>query len=111
MQDLTTAAEIVKEIGFPILAALLTAFGLYFVLKYIFNQLTNSIAGLSKKIDANQKLHNEKLEAQHKILVALIERLRIVDNDLLRLDTTVKLIHQLEIDLERIGRREHHRKD
>ena len=113
MGDISTAAELIKDVGFPILAALLVAAGFWLVLKFMMSQLLNKIEGIYKRLDQQKKEIDNELEQHHKILIGIIDRVRIMDNDLIRIDTTIRLLHKLEIDLERLGRKEPnaHRKD
>jgi hypothetical protein len=104
--DIQTAAGLIKDIGFPILAALLVAAGFWLVLKFMMSQLLNKIDGIYKRLDQQKKEIDAELNQHHKILIGIIDRVRIMDNDLIRLDTTVRLLNQLEVDLERLGRRE-----
>ena len=107
MGDIQTVTKLIQEVGFPIIASLLVAAGFWLVLKFMMSQLLSKIDGLYKRIDQVKKEHDMELKAHKEITLGLLRRIRTMDNDLLRLDTTIRLIHSLEIDLERIGRREH----
>jgi len=95
MEDATTLAELIKEVGFPVVAALLGAAGFWLMLKWMMSIVIAKIDGLYKKLDD-----------QNKIIIAIIERLRVVDNDLIRLDTAIRLLRGLDLDWERLGRRD-----
>ena len=91
-----SAVQLINEVGFPIAAAL--GLGLF-----IWKLINRIIDGLETKVDTlDDKLieqigHLEerlgsKLDAQHGILVALIDRVRSVDNEIIRQDTLLKTI-------------------
>ena len=86
--------RLITELGFPVAAAL--GLGI-FVWKLIYR----IIDGMESKIDVVDDKVNEqlkamegrldaKLEAQHGILIALIDRVRSVDNEIIRQDTLLK---------------------
>ena len=88
--------QLINEVGFPIAAAL--GLGLF-----IWKLINRIIDGLETKVDTlDDKLveqinHLEerlgsKLDAQHGILVGLIDRVRSVDNEIIRQDTLLKTI-------------------
>ena len=88
--------QVITEVGFPIAAA--GALG-WFVMKLI-NRI---IDGMAAKIDVvDEKVGEQlkamedrlqtKLDAQHGILVALIDRVRSLDNEIIRQDTLIKTI-------------------
>jgi hypothetical protein len=91
-----SAVQLINEVGFPIAAAL--GLGLF-----IWKLINRIIDGLETKVDTlDDKLveqinHLEerlgsKLDAQHGILVGLIDRVRSVDNEIIRQDTLLKTI-------------------
>ena len=90
------AIHFINEVGFPIAAAL----GLGFFIWKLINRI---IDGLEVKIDVLDDKVNEalkamegriqaKLESQHGILIALIDRVRSVDNEIIRQDTLLKTL-------------------
>ena len=90
------AVQLINEVGFPIAAAL----GLGMFICKLINRI---IDGLETKVDTlDDKLveqinHLEerlgsKLDGQHGILIALIDRVRSVDNEIIRQDTLLKTI-------------------
>jgi hypothetical protein len=90
------AVSFINEVGFPIAAAL----GLGFFIWKLINRI---IDGLEVKIDVLDDKVNEalkamegriqaKLESQHGILIALIDRVRSVDNEIIRQDTLLKTL-------------------
>ena len=91
-----SAVTLINEVGFPIAAAL----GLGMFIGKLINRI---IDGLETKVDTlDDKLveqinHLEerlgsKLDGQHGILIALIDRVRSVDNEIIRQDTLLKTI-------------------
>ena len=89
-------AVYVSEVGFPIAAAL--GLGLF-----IWKLINRIIDGMETKLDvlddkvADQISQMEerlgtKLDSQHGILVALIDRVRSLDNEIIRQDTLIKTI-------------------
>lgn len=67
-------AQIVSQYGFPIIAAL----GLGYFIFYIWKWVTEEV--------------NPIIEESHMTLIALIDRVRMLDNDLIRLKTKLDLI-------------------
>jgi|TARA_R100001198_G_C5038241_1_gene100354 hypothetical protein len=91
-----SVVTLINEVGFPIAATL--GLGLF-----IWKLINRIIDGLETKVDTlDDKLveqinHLEerlggKLDGQHGILVALIDRVRSVDNEIIRQDVLLKTI-------------------
>lgn len=91
-----SAVTLINEVGFPIAAAL--GLGLF-----IWKLINRIIDGLETKVDTlDDKLveqinHLEerlgsKLDGQHGILIALIDRVRSVDNEIIRQDVLLKTV-------------------
>ena len=90
------AVAIITELGFPVAAA----FGLGW---FIYKLIMRIVDGMETKLDVvDQKVAEQisaieerlgtKLDAQHGILVALIDRVRSLDNEIIRQDTLIKTI-------------------
>jgi len=90
------AVQFINEVGFPIAAAL----GLGF---FIWKPINRIIDGMETKVDVlDDKVADQieqmeqrlgtKLDSQHGILVALIDRVRSLDNEIIRQDTLIKTI-------------------
>ena len=90
------AVQFINEVGFPIAAAV----GLGFVIWKLINRI---IDGMETKVDVlDDKVADQieqmeqrlgtKLDSQHGILVALIDRVRSLDNEIIRQDTLIKTI-------------------
>jgi hypothetical protein len=87
---------IITELGFPIAAAL--GLGMF-----VWKLINRIIDGMETKLDTlDDKLNGTlanledrlgtKLDTQHGILVALIDRVRSLDNEIIRQDTMIKTI-------------------
>ena len=70
--------ELVNEYGFPIVAVV----GLGWFIWFIYNYITNLIA--------------EKLEQANVVLIALIDRIRMLDNDIIRLKSKINTVIELQ---------------
>jgi hypothetical protein len=83
--------ELIGKYGFPIIAA----FGMGGIVFYIWNWVTKEVKPVISDSNA--------------ILIALIDRIRVLDNDLIRLNQKVDTVLQLRgrtIEKERIDQRE-----
>ena len=69
-------AKLVSQYGFPIIAAV----GLGYFVYYIWSWVTNKV--------------DPVIEESHMTLIALIDRIRMLDNDLIRLRTKLDMILQ-----------------
>ena len=77
---------VVETIGIPAVVAV----GMGYLVWTLFKNL---IADIHKKLDT-----------QHGMIVALIDRIRQMDNDMIRIDTLVRTAMDLPPDLDRIAR-------
>lgn len=78
--DLNTVAELVKQYGFPIVASVGMGYFVYFIYKFVTDKLMPLIGETNV------------------ILVALIDRIRMLDNDLIRLNQKVSVVLQIKED-------------
>jgi hypothetical protein len=78
--DLNTIAELVKQYGFPIVASVGMGYFVYFIYKFVTDKLMPLIAETNV------------------ILIALIDRVRMLDNDLIRLNQKVSVVLQIKED-------------
>lgn len=78
--DLNQIAELVKQYGFPIVAAVGMGYFVYFIYKFVTDKLMPLISETNV------------------ILIALIDRIRMLDNDLIRLQQKVNVVLQIEED-------------
>ena len=57
---------------------------------------------------------HKKLDTQHGMIVALIDRVRQMDNDMIRIDSMVRTAMGIHVDVDRLARadgKKHQRKD
>ena len=73
-------AELVKQYGFPIVAAVGMGYFVWFIYKFVTDRLMPLIAETNV------------------ILIALIDRVRMLDNDLIRLNQKVSVVLQIKED-------------
>mgnify|MGYP000114656350 FL=1 len=71
-----TVVTIIQDYGFPIVAVFFLAYFIWYLWQYITKEIT-------------PKLHNTSTT-----LVALIDRIRMLDNDLIRLHTKVNTLRK-----------------
>ena len=71
--DLVT---MINDYGFPTVAVFFLAYFIYFLWKFITTEITPKLASTSKT------------------LIGLIDRVRMLDNDLIRLQTKVKTVRE-----------------
>ena len=73
-------AELVKQYGFPIVAAVGMGYFVWFIYKFVTDKLMPLIGETNV------------------ILIALIDRVRMLDNDLIRLNQMVNVVLQIKED-------------
>ncbi len=78
--DLNVVAELVKQYGFPIVASVGMGYFVYFIYKFVTDKLMPLIAETNV------------------ILIALIDRIRMLDNDMIRLQQKVNVVLQIKED-------------
>ena len=78
--DVTQIAELVKQYGFPIVASVGMGYFVYFIYKFVTDKLMPLIGETNV------------------ILIALIDRIRMLDNDLIRLNQKVSVVLQIKED-------------
>jgi len=91
-----SVVKLINEVGFPIAAAIGLGMFIWKLINRIIDGLETKVDTLDDKL-VEQINHLEerlggKLDGQHGILVALIDRVRSVDNELIRVDTMIKTI-------------------
>ena len=79
-------AEAIKQFGFPIIAA----FGLGYFVYYVWNWVTKEIKPVLS--DANRTL------------IGLIDRIRMLDNDMIRLNTKLAMVLEYKDEIIKSGR-------
>ena len=116
MQDIVS---LINEVGFPIAAAGGLGFFIWKLINRIIDGMETKLDVLDEKvavqISAMEDRLGGKLDAQHGILVALIDRVRSLDNEIIRQDTMIKTILGVPnlINIDKIAKadRDDQRKD
>jgi len=90
------AVTLISDLGFPIAAAIGLGMFIWKLINRIIDGLETKVDTLDDKL-VEQINHLEerlgsKLDGQHGILIALIDRVRSVDNEIIRQDTLLKTI-------------------
>ncbi len=80
MMDINVIAELVKQYGFPIVASVGMGYFVFFIYKFVTDKLMPLIGETNV------------------ILIALIDRIRMLDNDLIRLQQKVSVVLQIKED-------------
>lgn len=76
--DVSVVAELVKQYGFPIVASVGMGYFVFFIYKFVTDKLMPLIGETNV------------------ILIALIDRIRMLDNDLIRLQQKVSVVLQIK---------------
>jgi|TARA_A100001011_G_C13830762_1_gene642836 hypothetical protein len=88
--------QLINEVGFPIAMAIGLGFFIWKLIMKIINGMETKLDTVDDKvqsqIEAMEERLGTKLDAQHGILVALIDRIRSLDNEIIRQDTLIKTI-------------------
>jgi hypothetical protein len=90
------AVTLIQEVGFPIAAAGALGWFIYKLIMRIVDGMEAKLDVVDEKvaeqIAAVEQRLGTKLDSQHGILVALIDRVRSLDNEIIRQDTLIKTI-------------------
>jgi len=93
---MSEAVVLIQEVGFPIAAALGLGWFIYKLIMRIVDGMETKLDTVDEKVEGQISALEErlgtKLDSQHGILVALIDRVRSLDNEIIRQDTLVKTI-------------------
>ena len=114
-----SAVTLIQEVGFPIAAALGLGWFIYKLIMRIVDGMETKLDTVDEKVEgqiaALEERLGTKLDSQHCILVALIDRIRSLDNEIIRQDTLIKTILGIPqlIDSNKIAKanRDDQRKD
>ena len=91
-----SAVTIIQEVGFPIAAAIGLGWFIYKLVIRIVDGMEAKLDNVDEKVEgqiaAIEERLGTKLDSQHGILVALIDRVRSLDNEIIRQDTLIKTI-------------------
>jgi len=93
MNDIVT---LITELGFPIAAAIGLGMFVWKLINRIIDGMETKLDTVDDKVNTSLTAMEErlgtKLDTQHGILVALIDRVRSLDNEIIRQDTMIKTI-------------------
>ena len=84
--QLDQTADLIEKLGLPIVGLLLIGWGFWKIVKWLQGSLTG------------------KIEYQTDILIQLIDRIRVLQTDILKLDTMIRIRFGLDADENRIAR-------
>ena len=84
--QLDQTADLIEKLGVPIVGLLLIGWGFWKIVKWLQDSLTG------------------KISYQTDIIVQLIDRIRVLQTDILKLDTMVRTKYGLDVDENRISR-------
>ena len=91
-----SAIKVIQEVGFPIAAAMGLGWFIYKLIMRIVDGMETKLDNVDEKVETQiasiEERLGTKLDAQHGILVALIDRVRSLDNEIIRQDTLIKTI-------------------
>ena len=91
-----SVVTLIQEVGFPIAAALGLGWFIYKLIMRIVDGMETKLDTVDEKVEgqiaAIEERLGTKLDTQHGILVALIDRVRSLDYEIIRQDTLVKTI-------------------
>ena len=91
-----SAVTVIQEVGFPIAAAIGLGWFIYKLVIRIVDGMESKLDAVDEKVESQIAAIEErlgtKLDSQHGILVALIDRVRSLDNEIIRQDTMIKTI-------------------
>ena len=111
--------QVIQELGFPIAAAVGLGMFVWKLINRIIDGMETKLDTLDDKLNGSLANFEDrlgtKLDSQHGILVALIDRVRSLDNEIIRQDTMIKtilVVPQL-INIDKIAKadRDDQRKD
>jgi len=90
------AVVFIQEVGFPIAAAIGLGWFIYKLVIRIVDGMESKLDAVDAKVEAQIAAIEErlgvKLDTQHGILVALIDRVRSLDNEIIRQEVMMKTI-------------------
>ena len=91
-----SAVTLIQEVGFPIAAAIGLGWFIYKLVIRIVDGMETKLDTVDEKVEGQISALEErlgtKLDSQDGILVALIDRVRSLDNEIIRQDTLIKTI-------------------
>ena len=114
-----SAVTLIQEVGFPIAAAIGLGWFIYKLIMRIVDGMETKLETLDDKVqtslDTMEERVTTKLDSQYGIIVALIDRVRALDNQSIRQDVLLKTLLGVPnlIDIDKIAKadRDDQRKD
>jgi len=111
--------NLINQVGFPVASALGLGFFIWKLINRIIDGMEAKIDVVDEKVDASLNAMEErlstKLDSQYGIIVALIDRVRALDNQTIRQDVLLKTLLGIPnlIDIDKVAKadREDQRKD
>ena len=89
--------KLIQEIGLPATIIIGGAYGVWGMIRWLQGTLLKHIEDVASKNQANE-------EETKGILIKLIDRIRALQTDVIRLDTMFRIKHKLPVDERRIER-------
>jgi archaellum biogenesis ATPase FlaH len=77
--------QVAEKVGFPIAGALTAGFFIFIILKFILNELTDSIKSLNN------------------LITGLVNRIDTMNNDIVKIDTLISVAFNKKPNLERLA--------
>ena len=84
--ETTELISLIETLGFPVFMAIVLIGGIYFMMKWMMNTLMS------------------KLNSLWEMVVKIIDRIRALDNSIIRLETMIRILKDIDPDWERIGK-------
>ena len=98
MDGANEVASLIEQVGVPVAMTIATGASAWWLLRYI-------LTSIVEKIGEAQKQTEQEIREQKEILVKLIEKIQMQQNDIIRLDLLLRVKFGLETDDERISRK------
>jgi hypothetical protein len=109
--------KVIQEVGFPIAASVGLGWFIYKLIMRIVDGMETKLDNVDEKVESQiaaiEDRLGTKLDSQHGILVALIDRVRSLDNEIIRQDTMIILGVPQLINIDKLAKadRDDQRKD
>ena len=111
--------NLINQVGFPVASALGLGFFIWKLINRIIDEMEHKIDVVDDKVreslESMEERLSTKLDSQYGIIVALIDRVRALDNQTIRQDVLLKTLlgipNLIEIDKVAKADREDQRKD
>ena len=94
-------SNLIETLGFPIAITVACLAGLFSLLKWAASNVTGVILD---KLDAVAEENKSAEEVSKTILIKLIDRVRALQTDVIRLDVLFRVKHKLPVDERRVQR-------